>query len=75
MHGPRSADAVLRNPLSMRFNERALMHVPGYDCVGVDFCEVLSELPSPASRATAAAESMVIPEAVQCCLFAALCSE
>jgi hypothetical protein len=75
MDWPRFADAVLRDALPMGFNKRPLVDVTGDDCVSVNLGKVLSELTSPASGATAAAETVVIPEAMKCRLPAALCSE
>jgi hypothetical protein len=49
----------------MGLNERPLMNVTGHDGVSVDLGEVLAELPRSASRATATAEAVVVPEAMQ----------
>jgi hypothetical protein len=59
----------------MSFDECPLMNVTGDDGISVDLREVLSELPRPASRATATAETVVIPEAMECRLLSALGSE
>src|SRR6056300_1256203 len=75
MHGPRSADAAAGDALPMGLNECPLMNVTGDDGVSVYLCEVLSELPRSASRATATAESVVVPKAMQRRLLSALGAE
>jgi hypothetical protein len=61
MHGPSPAEAAAGDSLPMGFDECPLMNVTGDDGISVYLSEVLSELPSPASCATATPEAVVIP--------------